>query len=265
MGTNRGRFFRRVTFQLVALVAALSGVRAQSSTAIGAHATGRNGGAFVSGSLQPSGLMTTSHGSAQPASGFFVTPSGQSTAVLNTGSAGPAVTFSAGSNPAGSPSFAYTAPGDTFTIFMPNESAFTANDLFPPLQDMLRTGFPGDPRGRLIPGAGGSALDISAANHFEASVAPRWVLRRQSRYPVTVALPAQITVGDDPYYFGHHFGWIAAGVNVRVPLSFIPRQYGKWSATTSADLCYYGTTPAEFENSIGLQMPKLGAALTLDL
>jgi hypothetical protein len=80
-----------------------------------------------------------------------------------------------------------------------------------------------------------------------------------------VTLPSQVTVGDDPYYFGHHYGWITAGVNVRVPLSFIPRQCGKWSAETSADLCYYGTTGAEFVNSIGIQMPKLGASLSLDL
>jgi hypothetical protein len=147
----------------------------------------------------------------------------------------------------------------------PNEPAITGNDLFPPLQDIFRTGFPGDFKARLVPGAGGSALDITAANHFEASVAPRWVLRKQSRYPITVALPAQVLVQEDPYYFGHSYGWMAAGVNVRVPLSFIPKQYGKWSATTSADLCYYGTTTAEFQKSIGPQLPRLGAALTLEL
>jgi len=67
------------------------------------------------------------------------------------------------------------------------------------------------------------------------------------------------------YYFGHHYGWIAEGVNLRVPLSFIPRQYGKWRAETSADLCYYGTTTGKFANSIGWQVPKVGAALKLEL
>lgn len=202
----------------------------------------------------------------QPASGFFISPPAQSNALFATDSPGPANSSSPGSGLAGSPSFAFTAPGNAFAVFVqPNEPAFTANDLFPPLLDILGTGFPGDPRARLVPGAGGSNLDITGANRFEASIAPRWVLRQRSRYPVTVTLPAQVTVGDDPYYFGHHFGWIAVGVNVRVPLSFIPRQCGKWSATTSADLCYYGTTMAEFENSIGLQVPKVGAALTLEL
>jgi hypothetical protein len=108
-------------------------------------------------------------------------------------------------------------------------------------------------------------MDTSGANHFEASLAPHWVLRRNSRYPITVTLPAEVTVGDDPYYFGHHYGWIAGGVNVQVPLSFIPKQYGKWNAGTSADLCYYGATTAEFAKSLGLQVPKVGAAISLDL
>jgi len=108
-------------------------------------------------------------------------------------------------------------------------------------------------------------MDIRGANHFEGSVAPRWTFWRQSRCPVTVSVSTQMTVGDDPYYLGHHYGWIAEGVNLRVPLSFIPRQYGKWRAETSADLCYYGTTTGKFANSIGWQVPKVGAALKLEL
>jgi hypothetical protein len=129
----------------------------------------------------------------------------------------------------------------------------------------MRTGSPADFNEHPSPGAVGSNLDTRGANYFEASVAPYWVFARNSRYPVTVTLPAQVMMGDDPYYFGHHYGWISAGVNVRVPLAFIPRQCGKWSAGTSADLCYYGTTTAEFTKSVGLQMPKLGAAISLEL
>jgi len=255
MGTNRGRFFTGLTFQIVALVAALSGVRAQSSTAIGVLSLGkgqRADSAFVSGSLQPSGLTEPSHGSAQPASDFFVSLPAQSSALSATSSAGSAT-------------FTYTAPGDTFAIFgQPNEPAITGDNLFSPLVDTLRTGIPGDPMGRLFPGVGGN-MDTKGANNFEASLAPHWVFCRHSRYPITVTLPTQVTAREDPYYFGHHFGWVAGGVNVRVPLSFIPRQYGKWSASTSADLCYYGTTTAEFVSSISPQIPKVGAALTLEL
>jgi hypothetical protein len=244
MGTNRGQFFTGLTFQIVALVAALSGVRAQSSTAIGVLSTGRgqhDKAAFVFGST------------GQLSSGSFVSLPTQSNALSPTSSTASA-------------SFTYTPPDNPFTIFaQPNEPAITGNDLFSPLVDVLRTGIPGDPMGRLIPGAAGSTMDTSGANHFEASLAPHWVFCRHSRYPVTVTLPTQVTAREDPYYFGHNFGWIASGVNVRVPLSFIPKQYGKWSASTSADLCYYGTTTTEFVNSIGPQIPKVGAAFTLEL
>jgi hypothetical protein len=265
MGTVNKLFFRRAGFQMVAVVAALcliSSVRAQSSSAFGVVASGRTERAssgLGTGSLQDPGLISTTRASAPADSGFFTSPAGQSTVGLNSGSPGSVVTWSPGP-----PGFTYTAPGDAFAIVaVPNEPAISDTGLFP-LLDVFRTGIFSEPVGRPLPGVGGGTMDIRGANHFEGTIAPRWIFFRQSRYPVTVTLPTQATVSDDPYYFGHHYGWIAAGVNIRVPLAFIPRQYGKWSAGTSADLCYYGTTTTEFVNSIGWQVPKLGAAFSLE-
>jgi hypothetical protein len=257
MRTGHKPFFLGAGFQIVAVVAALcaiSSVRAQSSSAFGVVASGRSdraGSGLGAGSLQDPGLISTSHTSAPADSGFFTSPPGLGTA----GSSASAIA---------SQTFTYAPPGNAFGIVgSPNESVISDNGLLP-LLDVFRTGIFSDPVGRPMPGVGGN-MDTSGANHFEASVAPHWVFCRDSRYPVTVTLPTQVTAREDPYYFGHHYGWIAAGVNVRVPLSFIPRQYGKWSASTSADLCYYGTTTSEFVNSIGLQIPKVGVALTLEL
>jgi hypothetical protein len=105
----------------------------------------------------------------------------------------------------------------------------------------------------------------NGGRHFEMGMSAQFVFRRHSRYPVTVTLPANVLVGDDPYYISHQFGYISSGVNVRIPLPFIPSRYGKWSAQTSADVCYYGSTAAEFVNTINLQMPKVGAALRVEL
>jgi hypothetical protein len=255
MGTNFGRFFTGLTFQIVALVAALSGVRAQSSSAFGVVASGRTdraGSGLGTGSLQDPGLISTTHASAPSDSGFFTSPG------LNSTSPGSAATLSSGSQ-----AFTYALPGNAFGIVVsPNEPSISDNGLFP-LLDVFRTGIFGDPITRLAPGVPGT-LDINGASHFDGTVAPRWIFFRQSRYPVTVTLPVQMTVHEDPYYFGHHYGWVAAGANVRVPLSFIPRQYGKWSAGTSTDFCYYGTTRAEFMNSIAWQVPKLGASFCLE-
>jgi hypothetical protein len=240
---------------VVALLCIVSSVRAQSSNAFGIMAAGQTshaGSGIGTGSLQDPGLISTSHTSAPAQSGFFTSGPGQSTTL----------TTSPGSTLVLSPSFTFAAPGNPFTnVVLPNESAISDSALFSPFE-LLRTGIPGDPVGRPTPGVGGT-MDINGANHFDATVAPHWTLCRQSRYPVTVKLPIQVTVHEDPYYFGHDFGWFATGANISVPLSFIPRQFGKWSAGTSAELCYYGTTKTEFMNSIGLQIPKLGAAFSL--
>jgi hypothetical protein len=258
MRTGHKPFFLGAGFQIVAVVAtlcAISSVRAQSSSAFGVVASGRSdhaGSGLGAGSLQDPGLISTSHTNAPADSGFFTSPPGLGTG----GSSASAIA---------SQTFTYAPPGNAFGIVAsPNEPAITGSDLFSPLVDILRTGIPGDFTGRPMPGVGGN-MDTSGANHFEASLSPHWIFFRQSRYPVTVTLPTQVTAREDPYYFGHQFGWVAGGVNIRVPLSFIPRQYGKWSAGASADLCYYGTTTSEFVNSIGLQIPKIGAAFTLEL
>jgi hypothetical protein len=260
MRTGHKPFFLGAGFQIVAVVAALcpiSNVRAQSSSAFGVVASGRTdraGSGLGTGSLQDPGLISTSHTSAPADSGFFTSPG------LNSTSPGSAATLSPGSQ-----TFTYAPLGSAFGIVaLPNEPAISDNGPFP-LLDVFRNGIFSDPIGRPLPGVGGGTMDIRGANHFEGTLAPHWIFFRQSRYPVTVTLPTQMTVSEDPYYFGHHYGWIAAGVNIHVPLSFIPRHYGKWSAGTSADFCYYGTTATEFVNSIGWQVPKLSAAFSLEL
>jgi hypothetical protein len=117
-----------------------------------------------------------------------------------------------------------------------------------------------------IPGAygGGVGNNLGSGNHFEAAgEVARWVFAKQSRYPITVTLPVNLELADDLYWFGHQNGWISSGVSVRIPLSFIPTRYGKWSAASSADICYYGSTKTEFVNSVQPQVPKVAAAITL--
>ncbi|HJT79964.1 MAG TPA: hypothetical protein VJ719_02110 [Chthoniobacterales bacterium] len=271
----------------------------------------RSGGAYVTGSLQPTGL-SASHASTQARSNFIVVTPAPSTApivvspapgtasIVVTGASStlaptsttPAGTLSntvssstdpfvsvpsvapqpvssfQGSVTSGSQSFVYTtAPGQTSTfVVRTNEPpTITGNDLSPFL-DVSRPDTFGIVIGRPAPpGAVGSTLDVTDASHYEATFAPRWIFNTKSQYPITVTLPTQVTLGEDPYWFGHSYGWIATGLNVRIPLSFIPSRYGKWSAGTSVELCYYGTTMTEFANSVRPQIPKLGAVLTLDL
>jgi hypothetical protein len=95
----------------------------------------------------------------------------------------------------------------------------------------------------------------SAGNHLEGGIVPRVVFAKNSQYPVSVSIPISMALGDQEYWIGHQFGYVSGGVDVRIPLFFLPARYGKWTVGTNADICYYGTTTAEFMRSV----PELGA------
>jgi len=106
----------------------------------------------------------------------------------------------------------------------------------------------------------------SSGSHFEGGVAPALVFARNSPYPVTVSLPISIAFGDQEYWIGHQFGYVTGGVDLRLPLSFLPARCGKWSVGTNADVCYYGTTTAELMKSVpALGAIKITAVLRTDL
>lgn len=55
--------------------------------------------------------------------------------------------------------------------------------------------------------------------------------------PVTVTIPLTLGLGSHGFYHGDTYGYFAAGVQLSVPLSFIPECYGKW--TFSGGYTYY--------------------------
>jgi hypothetical protein len=106
--------------------------------------------------------------------------------------------------------------------------------------------------------------EIKGRNYLEGGMSAEFLFCKNSRYPLIVTIPVSMAMGDEEYWFGPHFDYITAGVNVRVPLSFIPTRYGRWTAGSSADLCYYGTTATEFAKPMGLPSSKIGATLSVD-
>jgi hypothetical protein len=131
------------------------------------------------------------------------------------------------------------------------------------LDNMLRDGSaaPPPPVSTWITGDYG---EDKGRNYLEGGISAQFVFRKSARYPLIVTVPASFAAGDEEYWFGPHFGYITIGVNVRLPLSFIPNRYGIWTAGSSADLYYYGTTTTELLNSAGLHMPKIAASLHVD-
>ena len=111
----------------------------------------------------------------------------------------------------------------------------------------------------------GDTGEVEGRNFLEAGFIAEFLLRRNARYPLIVTIPASTAMGDELYFFGPHFAYISTGLNVRMPLSFIPSRYGRWTAGTNADFCFFGTTAAEFTRSVSLKMPRLAAVFSVDL
>jgi hypothetical protein len=105
--------------------------------------------------------------------------------------------------------------------------------------------------------------DEKGRNYLEGGMSAQFVFLKKNRFPLILTVPANMAAGDEEYRFGPAFEYIVTGINVGVPLSFIPSRYGRWTAGSSAELCYYGTTQAEFVKSIGLHMPKFGVAFAV--
>ena len=106
---------------------------------------------------------------------------------------------------------------------------------------------------------------IKGRSYLEAGLSTDFLLRKNSLYPLAVTIPVSTTLGDEEYFLGPQFAYISSGVNVRIPLSFIPNRYGKWSAGSNADFCYYGKSATESIRSFGLQLPKITAVFSIEL
>jgi hypothetical protein len=105
------------------------------------------------------------------------------------------------------------------------------------------------------PGFAGMAPN---GNYYEIGVAPGF-----SVGPVTFTIPLTVGLGSENFYLDSTYGYFAAGLQLSIPLSFIPECYGKWSfsggytyynlADTVADATNTGHRSQHvFQGAIGL-------------
>ena len=79
--------------------------------------------------------------------------------------------------------------------------------------------------------------------YYELGVAPSYTFLKSSTYPITVALPATLGLGDDHgFYAGNTFGYVSVGPSISVPLAFIPSGYGAWTLTAAYTYYRLGNT-----------------------
>lgn len=77
-------------------------------------------------------------------------------------------------------------------------------------------------------------------NYFEVGIAPGAALG-----PVVVTLPITAGFGSHGFYGSNQgFGYFSSGVNLAVPLTFIPEAYGSWTFNTGATYYYLHRTLA---------------------
>jgi hypothetical protein len=82
--------------------------------------------------------------------------------------------------------------------------------------------------------------------YYEFGIAPSYTFLPKSTYPITLALPATIGLGDDHGFYGNNtFGYFSVGPSVSVPLAFIPSGFGSWTLTAAYTYYYEGTTVRE--------------------
>jgi len=98
--------------------------------------------------------------------------------------------------------------------------------------------------------ANGAAGIYPGGWYYEIGLAPTYTFIKDSQYPITATLPITVGLGDQGGFYGANtFGYFTTGLNVSVPLAFIPSCFGAW--TTNAGFNYYrlGNTAAAYSGS----------------
>jgi hypothetical protein len=85
----------------------------------------------------------------------------------------------------------------------------------------------------------------SHAWYGEFGIAPGFVLAKKGTYPLTFSFPLLVGIGDAHFYPGDAYGYFSATGNVSVPLAFLPKSFGAWTA--NAGFTYYNLGNATAE------------------
>jgi hypothetical protein len=91
------------------------------------------------------------------------------------------------------------------------------------------------------------ASDAPEAQYYEIGIAPSYTFAEKSTYPVTATLPTAAGFGSNGFY-GQGFGYFSTGLEVSVPLAFIPSSYGTWTTSVSGKYYRLGSTSSFYTN-----------------
>lgn len=79
--------------------------------------------------------------------------------------------------------------------------------------------------------------------YYEVGIAPGFQVGKGGSYPVSFTFPINAGFGHETY--NEDFGYVSGGVNVSVPLAFVPSCYGNWTFSSGFTYWYLGDNAAE--------------------
>jgi len=90
--------------------------------------------------------------------------------------------------------------------------------------------------------------DADEGQYYEFGIAPGFTIAEKATYPLTVTFPFTAGFGSNGYY-GQGFGYFSTGATVSLPLAFIPKAYGTWTASLGGLYYRLGTNSARFTDN----------------
>lgn len=92
-------------------------------------------------------------------------------------------------------------------------------------------------------GSDGFATSGDEGIYLELGIEPSFEIIPEGDYPVTLSIPVTVGIGVSDYYNasgsgGDGLGFVSVGAVFSIPLSFIPADYGSWSAHAGVSLLY---------------------------
>jgi hypothetical protein len=104
----------------------------------------------------------------------------------------------------------------------------------------------------------------SRAWYGEIGIAPGFTVAKKGTYPISFTFPVLLGIGDAHFYPGDVYGYFSATGNVSVPLAFLPKSFGAWTA--NAGFTYYNlgnaTTEINANRDRNAYVGQIGVGLT---
>lgn len=101
-------------------------------------------------------------------------------------------------------------------------------------------------------GSDGFAIGDDEGIYLELGIEPSFEIVSGGDYPITLSIPVTVGIGIEDYYNlsgsgGDGLGFVDVGLVFSVPLSFIPSDFGSWSAHAGIHFLYLGSEAVHFD------------------